>query len=632
MSVSRRLPGDAATGARTAGWWEGEPPLMSRILSVCLCAIVAFVSTAGAALLGPTPALAANGTLTMATPLQDAPDPAATMILLLAPGAVISIDGPPVDGFYPVSVDGYSGWMRGETMTVTKEAPPDEEAATPLADDGVPADGEVPIAQDASEDPLTAEELAPPAEEAAAPVEETAADVPVDDGLAAAQPVVSDNAGGEDGVTQAPDAVAENTTPAEPDAAVTAPPAELVDPNAVVADPNVVQVDADSTPVTASDTPADPNAVAVDPAAVAAEPVTAVDPNSAPTADPATADPAIATQPEPELVSATVTEPPVQAGEVEAVADPAATPLEATDTPAVPPADVTTQTLADPAAATETPTPEPPTAAAELTPSPTPEPTPEPPLALNGPAYVLVDMPVRDGPGDRFGLVFTVPAGSSLLRTGSYDSGWISVQYKEVYGWARAEQMSEPIEVTDENPDSETVDTREPKPGSGVAFTTSDLSLRNGPSANEDPIVVVPAGSRVILTGVMEGDFQRVTYGEYVGWISNAFLENPDNPAPNGEGTGKQENYSRKQIVKYIYAAADKYGQSRDEMLRVATCESNLDPYAVNPSGSYGLFQFIRSTWKSTPYGNDDIFDPQANAMAAGWMWKQGRKSEWVCQ
>lgn len=608
---------------------------LSRTLSVCLCAIVAFVSTAGAALLGPVPVLAANGTLTMATPLQDAPDPAATMIVLLEPGAVISIDGPPVDGFYPVSVEGYSGWMRGETMSLTKDIPSEDEAATPLAEDGVvPADGEVPIAQDASEDPLTAEELAPPAdEEVAATVDNsTSAEVPVDDGLTAAQPVVSDNAGGADGVTQAPDAVVDNTTPADSDVAVADPATELVDPNAATADPNVVQVDADIAPEDVIEVPADADVVAVDPAAVAPEPGTDTDPNTAPAGDAAATDPAIASQPEPELISATVTEPPVQTGEVTPASDPAATPLEATDTPAVPPADVTTQTLADPAAIPVTPAAETPTAAAELSPSPTPEPTPEPPLALDGPAYVLVDMPVRDGPGDRFGLVFTVPAGSSLLRTGSYDSGWISVQYKEVYGWARAEQMSEPIEITAEDPDSETVSTKEPKPGSGVAFTTSDLSLRNGPSANEDPIVVVPAGSRVVLTGVMEGDFQRVTYGEYVGWVSNAFLENPDNPAPNGEGTGKQKNYSRKQVVKYIYAAADKYGQSRDEMLRVATCESNLDPYAVNPSGSYGLFQFIRSTWKSTPYGNDDIFDPQANAMAAGWMWKQGRKSEWVCQ
>lgn len=592
---------------------------LSRMLSVCLCAVVAFVSVAGAALLGPVPVLAANGTLTMATPLQDAPDPSATMIVLLAPGAVISIDGPPVDGFYPVSVEGYTGWMRGETMTLTKDIAPEEEAATPPAEEGVvPADGEVPIEQDASADPLTAEELAAPVEDTPAP------EVPSDNGLVAAEPVVTDNAGGEDGVTQAPDAVVDPATPDELEVAALDPATDAVDPNAVPTDPDVVQVDAGLAPVDATDIPADPNAGAADPAAVAA------DPGVAAPVDPATSDPATATQPEPELVSATVTKPPVRTGEVAAITDPAAAPPAGADTPVVPPADVTTQTLADPSAATKTPAAETPTAAVELTPSPAP--TPEPPLALDGPAYVLVDMPVRDGPGDRFGLVFTVPAGSSLLRTGSYDSGWISVQYKEVYGWARAEQMSEPIEIKDEEPTSETVSTKEPKPGSGVAFTTSDLSLRDGPSANEDPIVVVPAGSRVVLTGVMEGDFQRVTYGEYVGWVSNAFLENPDNPAPNGEGAGKQENYSRKQVVKYIYAAADQYGQSRDEMLRVATCESNLDPYAVNPSGSYGLFQFIRSTWKSTPYGKDDIFDPEANAMAAGWMWKQGRKSEWVCQ
>jgi soluble lytic murein transglycosylase-like protein len=142
----------------------------------------------------------------------------------------------------------------------------------------------------------------------------------------------------------------------------------------------------------------------------------------------------------------------------------------------------------------------------------------------------------------------------------------------------------------------------------------------------------VPAGSKVVLTGVMEGDFQRVTFKEEIGWIANEYLATPESPAPNGEAKGKQENYSERQIVRIIYQAADRYDQSRSDMLRVARCESNLDPYAVNPSGSYGLFQFIRSTWKSTPFGSEDIFDPQANANAAAWMWKQGRKSEWVCQ
>jgi hypothetical protein len=87
------------------------------------------------------------------------------------------------------------------------------------------------------------------------------------------------------------------------------------------------------------------------------------------------------------------------------------------------------------------------------------------------------------------------------------------------------------------------------------------------------------------------------------------------------------------EMVAIIYAAADAYGQSRTDMLRVAACESNLDPYAFNEEGdSYGLFQFIPSTWGTTPYADQGIFDPWANANAAAWMWSVGRRGEWVCQ
>ena len=432
---------------------------MSRIFSVCLCAIVTFVSVAGAMLLEPAAVSAANGTLTMATPLQDAPDPSASMIVLLAPGAVVTIEGPPIDAFYPVSAEGYSGWMRGETMSLAKDVPPDEDSATPQTEDGsVPADGEVPFEQDASEDPLTAQELAPPAEEAV-PAADSSSQPVSNDGYTSAEPVVSDNAGGADGVTQAPDAVVNATAPAE----TTAP---VQDPAAAAADPNAVPPVSTATPADSTGVPVDPSAGTIDASPPATDP--AAEPVVVQTDDPAATDQAIVAHPEPVLVSATVTEPPVQSGEAAPTSDPALAPVAATETPTEPPADVTTQTLADPAAVSPTPSAAPspaptetPAAGAELAPSP----TPEPPLALNGPAYVVVDMPVRDGPGDQFGLVFTVPAGSSLLRTGSYEAGWISVQYKEVYGWARAEQMSEPIEVKEEEPLSDVVSTKEPKPG-----------------------------------------------------------------------------------------------------------------------------------------------------------------------
>ena len=90
---------------------------------------------------------------------------------------------------------------------------------------------------------------------------------------------------------------------------------------------------------------------------------------------------------------------------------------------------------------------------------------------------------------------------------------------------------------------------------------------------------------------------------------------------------------SEDDILGYIAAAARAYGQSEEAMVRVARCESTLNPCAVNSDGPYyGLYQFLKSTWRSTPFDDRDIFDPEAQALAAGWMWQQGRKNEWVCK
>ncbi len=91
--------------------------------------------------------------------------------------------------------------------------------------------------------------------------------------------------------------------------------------------------------------------------------------------------------------------------------------------------------------------------------------------------------------------------------------------------------------------------------------------------------------------------------------------------------------HSEKEILDFIAKAAKKYDQSNKVMVRVARCESSLNPCAYNKSGPYyGLFQFLKSTWKTTPYKDEDIYDPEAQALAAAWMWKQGRKKEWACQ
>lgn len=90
---------------------------------------------------------------------------------------------------------------------------------------------------------------------------------------------------------------------------------------------------------------------------------------------------------------------------------------------------------------------------------------------------------------------------------------------------------------------------------------------------------------------------------------------------------------SERQILRYIRRAAKKYHQSEHAMVRVARCESNLDPCAYNRSGPYyGLYQYLKDTWKRTPYGDHDIWDPKAQAFATAWKWKRGEKNEWACK
>jgi LysM repeat protein len=96
-------------------------------------------------------------------------------------------------------------------------------------------------------------------------------------------------------------------------------------------------------------------------------------------------------------------------------------------------------------------------------------------------------------------------------------------------------------------------------------------------------------------------------------------------PQPVPPGTGN--------ITAIITAAAQRYGQSPAAMIAVAQCESSLNPLAYNGEyGASGLFQFLPSTWATTPYASSNIFDPYASANAAGWMWSVGRRGEWVCQ
>jgi soluble lytic murein transglycosylase-like protein len=155
---------------------------------------------------------------------------------------------------------------------------------------------------------------------------------------------------------------------------------------------------------------------------------------------------------------------------------------------------------------------------------------------------------------------------------------------------------------------------------------TADAQLRAEPKRAARVLATLPAGTIVTRAGKKERRWTPVAHAGLIGWVSERALEKIAAPRPDGD-LGEDD------IVRIIREAAREFGQPEEDLLRVGRCESNLDPRAVNEAGPYfGLFQFLRSTWATTPFAERDIFDPAANARAAAWMWRQGRRNEWACQ
>jgi len=166
-------------------------------------------------------------------------------------------------------------------------------------------------------------------------------------------------------------------------------------------------------------------------------------------------------------------------------------------------------------------------------------------------------------------------------------------------------------------------------PSTGLCAGGNSVTIAGAGAYVLDPttkIVTFTLDAGVTSAGSLPAATYQVT--DSFGQTATATLT-PVIPTPPTGGP----TYTRDEIIAIIYAAADAYGQSRVDMLRVATCESNLDPYNVTPPYSAsGLFQFLPGTWATTPYKDQSIFDPVANANAAAWMWSVGRRNEWVCK
>lgn len=240
-----------------------------------------------------------------------------------------------------------------------------------------------------------------------------------------------------------------------------------------------------------------------------------------------------------------------------------------------------------------------------------------------GTAYTTTSLNLRSGPSTSDSVITVMRSGAAVTLTGQSSNGFVSVEYNGSSGWAYESYLG--------SGGGSSSGSGATSSGTGTAYTTTGVNLRSGAGTSYSIITVVPTGAAVTLTGSTSNNFLSVSYNGSDGWLYADYVSSSGGSS-SGSGNGSG-NSSSSSIIDIIYEAAAYYGQNGDDMLRVARCESNLDPNNVTPPyQASGLFQFLPSTWASTPYADQDIFDPEASAYAAAWMWSVGRRGEWVCQ
>jgi hypothetical protein len=149
--------------------------------------------------------------------------------------------------------------------------------------------------------------------------------------------------------------------------------------------------------------------------------------------------------------------------------------------------------------------------------------------------------------------------------------------------------------------------------------------------ARADPGVTVPEGDPApsppsVTLVVVNHDFELLTLRNKVKREHARYLQ-AHHRVKQLTRTLQHESSTREAVD----LACSIYG-SCSTLWRRMSCESGGYRFARNPSGASGLFQFLPSTWASTPFASFSIWSPYAQALAAGWMNSHGRGGEWVCR
>lgn len=160
--------------------------------------------------------------------------------------------------------------------------------------------------------------------------------------------------------------------------------------------------------------------------------------------------------------------------------------------------------------------------------------------------YAGMELNLRQDPSQDSTVLRTIPAGAELMVAPEAEvNGYTPVTYDSVPGWVATEGIASPSKSVGGVSDTPSSTTVEDAPTSTAVddsssstvgnetqrVTLAPLTLRSGPAIDAEPILIMPEGSLVTLTGEgVENGYITVDYDGEPGWAYADFLSevNPE--------------------------------------------------------------------------------------------------------
>jgi uncharacterized protein YraI len=158
-------------------------------------------------------------------------------------------------------------------------------------------------------------------------------------------------------------------------------------------------------------------------------------------------------------------------------------------------------------------------------------------FAQSGGTYRVVDVArndvlnVRSGPSDSFSIVGIIPPdGTGVSIVTGCERAWCDVSYQGVRGWVNVRFLT--LENGPSAPSKPAVVPSMPPVGRWlyrvVGIANNDvLNIRNGPSAGDRIVGMIPPNARDVSVEENTGTWWRVNYNRVSGWANRIYLR-PD--------------------------------------------------------------------------------------------------------